>query len=618
MKQYISAILALVLFASAKPVLSSDNGGDIFVSLTRKAEPAEKLPVNVTNISNAEISEKKPLALSDVLTDQTGVSYGLNGTIGGTVNLMLRGSTPEQVLVLLDGQRMNDISMGSIDLGTIPTENIDRVEIIRGGLSSMYGTGALGGVINIITKQASDSAPNLDLSFSGGSFNTRKYSVNMQAKKDDLSAFVSAGKTLSDGYRNDSDFSGNDFFAKFGFNGRSAGQFGLTASFNTDDFGFPGQAQTASGQPLTPDKYDGTLEKAATYASRQKDYKSYWRADNTKSWDSLTLKSSVYTTFKDSKYTDPYTDDDYRSSIFGGDVQLSNGIGTTFGAEWWEEMFKRFDNLAGAAVIDRSRVNTAGYVQQEIYSGKFGLIPSVRFDQNSVFNGVASPHLTATYQANDRVKLSANSGKVWRAPAFDDLYFNSFYFVGDPNLKPEEGIASDAGVEYKTDNWKTSVTAFLTDTKYLITSVPGANGVFDAVNLGQTRQSGVEYEFSQKIASGLYHKLNYTYLSARDTIKDKPLVYRPQDTVNYGLSYTTKANTRFDASAQYVSGMETNQTPSSLPSYGLLNLGISQKFKDAELWVKVDNVTNKIYQTRLGYPLPGTVYSAGLSVKFWD
>jgi len=618
MKRYIYLALAAFIFISYTQASASDNGGDIFVSLTRKEEPSEKLPVNVTNISNAEISEKKPTTLADLLTDQTGVTFGRVGTIGGTVSLMLRGSTPEQVLVLLDGQRMNDISFGTIDLGTIPTENIDHIEIIRGGMSSMYGTGAFGGIINIITKKEADCAPGLGLSVSEGSFNTQSYSVNMQAKKKNVSAFFSANKTLSDGYRNDSDYDGKDLFAKFGFNSSGSGEFGLTASFNSNDFGFPGQATDANGNPLTTDEYNGTLEKAATFASRQRDTKSYWKADNTRSWESLTLKSSVYSSFKDSLYTDPFTDDDYRSSVFGGNSQLSNGAGTTAGAEWWEEIFKRTDNLANVTAIDKSRVDTALYIQQELYTGKFGLIPSVRYDENSVFGGVACPHVTVTYRPAEHIKLSANSGKVWRAPTFDDLFFNNVYFAGNPDLKPEEGIASDIGLEYKTMEWRTSVAVFLTETKNLLTSMPDSNGIYHAVNLGQTRQSGVEYEFSQKLASGLYQKFNYTYLDARDTLNDKPLVYRPHDSANYGLSFLTPACTRFDVSAQYVGEVQTGVTPSSLPEYALLNLGISQKFKDWEIWVKVDNVMNKLYQTRLGYPLPGVVYSTGLNVKFWD
>jgi outer membrane cobalamin receptor len=589
------------------------------------------MPVNVTSVSNAQIKENNYRTVADAVNSQPSVSYGQYGTLGGQVNIMLRGSTSEEVLVLVDGRRINSVSMGLVDLGTIPLDNVDRIEIIRGGACALYGTSAFGGCVNIITKKATDETPSLDLSVTGGSFNTQRYNMAVQAKKEKLSVFASAGQTLSDGYRQNSDFRGNDFTAKFGLDLSNAGQFELSTIFHTDKSGVPGLG-------ITLDKYDGTTEKlASTPDARQTNANASWKLEHLKSWDAYSLKSTVYSTNKDGTYEVPsyFEDQEYKTLIFGGEEQFYNRIGTTAGIEWWEEMYKQLNNLAGVTQMDKSRVTTAGYVQQELKYGKFIATPSVRFDANSAFDNIFSPHLTVIFQANETVKLSANSGKVWRAPTFNELYWPldtsifsgvTYVTLGNLSLVPEEGVASDVGAEYSFNSFKTKLTAFYTESKDLIswdTTVDPVTGIVTTMpeNIGKSIQTGSEFEVSQKIVSGLYHKLNYTYLWAEDTVNNTPLIYRPRNTVNYDISYLTAWNMTFDAQVQYISSQETGTTPTELPEFALLNFGVTQKIKDFNVWGKVNNLTDKKYQSRAsfngGYPLPGINFSAGLTVKFW-
>ena len=633
MSRYISTLLTLIIIA-ANSTLASDNSGDVFLSLTRKPEQLESLPVNITSISSEEMENTKPLDVSDALTNQPGINISRIGTAGSDATVMIRGASSDQVLVMIDGRRANDPATGIASLSMIPLNGIDRVEIIRGGASAIYGTGASGGVINIITKTPKENSPAIELNMNTGSFATTAYGLSLHSAKGPLSVFVTAGKETSEGWRQNSDYSMNNFLGNFIYDAGRAGTFTLTASYVNDNLGVPGTG-------IFVDQYDGHTELLAeTPFARQTDSNDNCKLEHAKSWENYSLKTCVYASDKDNTFKNPpqSMDQDNGTFVFGSESQLSNDRGTMLGAEWWEESYKQKDLFAGVTSVDKDRITTAVYVQQELKTGKFNFIPSVRYDQNSIFGGIPCPHLCAVYAANDSIKISGNSGKVWRAPTFDDLYYplDPYGEVGNPALIPEQGIASDIGAELKFSDSSMKLDFFSIQMQNLIIWQPvGATG-WTPTNIGQSVQAGAEFEFGQKLMSGLYHKLNYTYLWAQDTSPltsgdanaQKQLFYRPRNTVNYSVNYTTFWKINVGIQAQYISERETGQSvPATLPYYTIYNFIVSKKIKDWNIWAKADNFTDERYQTRVGYdsnynpagyPLPGATYSTGVTIKFWD
>jgi outer membrane cobalamin receptor len=562
-----------------------------------------------------------------------GLTPGRYGTLGAVSNIMIRGSSAEQVLVLIDGRRINDPAMGIVDVGLIPTENIERIEIIRGGASAIYGTSAFGGMVNIITKRPADEALKTELGYSAASFDTHHFRLNFDVKRDRLSGLFTAGRTLSAGWRENSDYSNRTFFTRLGYDAGTWGTFDLSGSSFRSDTGVPGMG-------VSLDQYDGTREKqASTPDARQTEDRSYIRLEDCKRFDSGdAVKAVCYGSNNDTDYRVPSwaKDDRYASAVFGDELQFMSRFGTTVGMEWWQELYRQTNNVTATTPIDRSRISSAVYLQQELRLGRFGLIPSLRYDDNSSFGGIYSPRITVTLQASDALKLSGNAGKAWRAPTFNELYWardvnvfwgTTYVTVGNTALKPEEGISSDIGAEYTHRLFKCRATAFLTDSKDLISwqqiSDPGTNTVTTIpMNIGKARQTGLELEWSQRIVSGLYHQLNYTYLWAEDRDRKTVLPYRPRHTANYALSFLTARGTCLSADLKYVSPQETGDdfppVVSALPEYALLGATVTQRFAaSAELWFRAENITDKQYQTRLEYPLPGRTFSAGLNIRFW-
>ena len=613
-----SAVLAAIFFIITAVPLRVSGGGtqDVFLSLTRNTEEIKKMPTSVSVISSKQIAESRSATVGELLGREYGIVASEKGTLGSESTVFLRGASAEEALVLIDGRKINDNSTGTADLSGIPLGSVERVEIIRGSASSVYGTSAFGGVINIITKKDLSGAPLAELGVSGGSYNRQSHKLTVSVNKEKSYGMIDADVLHSDGWRENSAFDSLNVFARAGFKTELCGNFDLSGSSYRSSLGSAG---IITG--LTPSGYkNGNEKKASTPDAKQDETRTYAKLEHKISIRKGELKTGIYVSNGFLHYKDPLwmQDDENNSSSYGGDIQFDAACGTTIGAEVAQESLLRKDKLTDVKVIDKSRSNGAGFLQKKISVDKLSLIPSVRFDSNSVFGNVFVPRISVIYNVNDSLKLSANSGKAWRAPTFNELYYKDNYgSSGNPELEPEEGISSDLGLSYDGSLFAASFTGFLTDSKNLI------QWEYDPVdyssvtkNVGKSRQSGGEMVFRHRIKEGLTHNINYTYLWAEDTENNQWLTYRPCNRINYGVTYLPFANARINAQAQYVSPQSTGSTPDALSEYATLDLAFAYQLKSSDIWLKVDNITDKFYQTRLGYPIPGRTLSGGVNYRF--
>ena len=601
-----------ILFADESP---------LFLSLTRRAQSLDQMPANVSVITAKEIERENARTVGEALEGMIGITEGVYGTYGSVNNLSIRGSTSEQVLVLIDGRRINDPASGLADAGTIPVDNIDRIEIIRGGASAVYGSSAFGGAINIITKRNVAEIPAIDVGASYGDFNTRKLSLGVSISSGPLSGMITAGKLASDGWRKNSEYDSRNVFVRLGYDIGTYGTLDLSGSVFNSEAGVPGPGATL-------DQYDGTIERTASSPDANQDQNTqYIRLEHQKQWDDDILKTALYTSRNRIDYNDPkvYSDpggfsfgpSDTRSHslTWGGEIQLATGEGTVIGTEWWRDSVVNSDFILGADTVDRSRDSVAAYFLHELQTGRFSATPGIRIDTISSFGTIASPKITVLYRLDERWKFSVNMGRSWRAPTMNELYWSDPSMHGNPHLSPEEGITSDIGAEFSGQASQGKCMLFLTRADNLITWRPNPlTFIYEAVNISRSQQAGIELELSQRIIQGLYHKANYTYLWAKDTENNTVLPYRPMHTLKYEAAYLFPWNTKLSANVRYYSKQETG-TLSNLPAYTLTGLRIAQKVSEMEIWASVDNIADIKYQTRLGFPLPGRTLAAGLSAR---
>ncbi|MDR1940846.1 MAG: TonB-dependent receptor [Endomicrobium sp.] len=583
---------------------------DVFLSLTKYDVKTEELPTNVTVITQEDIENKHVETLGELLANEAGIFYKTNGTAGDMPTVFMRGAAnAARTLVLIDGHRVNNAGDGSANFAAIPASVIERVEIIRGSGSAVYGTGAFGGVINVITKKAKAQSPIADFGFSYGSNETFNPYTVIQHSADNLSLLLGGNIYQTNGYRPNSDYKGTNLL----FNGsiNITGNSSLTLSANSydADFGYPG-----SQIYLDP--------------GRRKDHAEYARAEYNLNIDDKTLKVSVYHSeneiFNDSAqifYGVDYGDHSKTSNKTQG-VQADFIIKSfLFGAEFYKEYYNTQNTVDGGITsgilnVDKNRDTVGFYAQWNAAFGKLHLIPSLRYDYNSAYYGIFTPSFSAVYNILQNLKVAGNVGKVWRAPTFNDLYSQ---WGANPGLKPEEGVSSDIGIEFTQDKIKASVTGYYINSDNLIIS--NANTGYIPENIDKSQQYGVEIGLGYIITKWLNASVNYTYLNAEnksEIYKGKKLQFSPQNTLNAVLNIKPLEELLFSATVGFKDKYYYDADNSiEMNGFSTLDLSVNYRLNEKiSFWIKGFNIANADYQIVDGYPMPKAAIYFGTNVKF--
>jgi outer membrane cobalamin receptor len=615
MRKFISllAVLSLAVSVFTQTVIAADyeeeneDGQEVFLSLTKTAEPLRDLTTNLTIITEEDIKEKNAKNLGEVVDGEAGVSYKSYGPVGQSQSIYMRGCTAGQVLVLIDGRPVNDIGTGGgADFTAIPASMIERVEIIRGSGAALYGTGAFGGVINVITKKATPLTPNVNPYFSYGTFNTINAGVTGAYANDKISILVAPSLLSSDGYRVNSFYNSKNIFGKIGYNITDDSEITLSGQAYNADLGNPGSLTWASS---TAKQYEDNNYLKFDYNLKTEDF-----------YVNVTGYNANYTRKAGDVTGDPYMDylNKYNTVNTGVKGNVTYKEMLTLGLEWDKTEFKQKDLLLGAEKINRSRENAAAYLQAHIVLGNLTLIPTVRGDKNTDYEDVFTPALSAVFKVTDEIKVSGNVSKVWNAPTFGQIYGDDTWYAPAPNLKPEKGVSSDLGVEYNNGTIGVALTGFYITSEDLIQNIYNpSTWMYQAQNVDEARQYGYEVEANYNMTKDIKHKLNYTYLRAEDTKTHTDLIYKPMHTLNYVLSVSPVKQLKISADVSYVT-TTLCETGDYLKDYCLVSARADyQIMKYVSLWVKGDNLTNDDkYQLSYDYPMPGITGTVGIDVRF--
>lgn len=602
----------------------------VFIGL-RKEVPVEKTATNITVISGDEIKNSNAKNAGEVLENKTGIAdVSKYGTLGAQSELRIRsgGASAQQVLVMVDGRPVNDTSLGSANLTEIPSNNIERIEILRGPASALYGANALGGVVNIITKKAIDEKPKTEIGMEKGSFNTQNYKMNFTARPGKLNIFLSGGKNITDGFRDNSDYNSTDLSAKIGYDFEEYGELYLNNGLLTSKLGAPGANNTPLGE------WDNHKEKAASSPNaNQKDEKFYSQLEHKIIIANAPLKTNLYWDTQKRTYKDPdwFTDtiSEPENMGFNSQIEISDMI---MGIDERTEKFNRTDNRA--KTISKNRDNYAGFVQRTFEINKLSLTPGVRYDYNSSYKDSTNPRISGVYRLTKKIKLSANIGTAFRAPTFEDLYSPYISWgigdtQGNPDLKPEKSIGADVGCEYKiSESLLSKITLAYIDILDLIEwkniSADAAYDKYRPVNVGAALSRVGELEFENKISKKLAQNLNYTFLESKEKNETGIYQYRqytPKHRINYMLNYSAPLELKTKLAVGYIHKQiwkDIWELEHKVPGYTVADLKISRNILQSEVYFSCENIFNKRYFARENYPLPGRTYSAGINLHLWD
>ncbi|OGV68600.1 MAG: hypothetical protein A2283_12585 [Lentisphaerae bacterium RIFOXYA12_FULL_48_11] len=594
--------------------LATNELGTIVVTGTRIPHALNDVGVSASVISKERIEEMKAQNVGEALRESAGARVNSYGAMGAGSSISLRGSTANQVLVMVDGRPVNLPSVGSADLSMYPVDQIERIEVIRGPASVLYGANALAGVVNIVTKDVPDKLLT-EASASYGTFDTRIFRLSNGAKIGDLGYLITASQNSSDGYRTNSACDGYHVSGKVNYDLSQDSRLIFSTGYSRQDKGIPGAIIWPSPNCTQDDErywFDATHKVEFGKNS------------------CLTSKVFLNQHWQEYKDTDLFTDDISRNQQLGLDVQQTLPLGDRhllLGGIFFErDNVNIINDITGGSRIGgkQNLTTTAIYLQDEIsLSESLIVTPGLRCDVQSEYGTEVSPKVSGLYRFTDKTSLRASVGRGFRAPTIDDLYWRDDYSAGNPDLKPEKSIGYDVGIQHEFGSKNLfQVTLFRSEVENLITwADTQGNGIWEACNIDKACLQGVETEVNLQCTKQVSIKLSYTFLDARDTGEEyhnQYLRYKPKHKGGCRLQYQGERGLKVNLGAEYTdSAYSDRANTSEVDGFVLVDTSVSQTVgKGTEIFVSGKNLLDQEYEVIKGYPMPGTIVMSGVKVIF--
>jgi len=596
--------------ARAQEVFDLD---EITVSSTKAGAqtPLDRTGATVQVITQEQLEQADETTLAEFLARQPGISVSANGGIGANTTLRIRGLDGKYIKVLVNGIDVTDPSstQAQFNWGGLTTANLGRVEILKGSSSSLYGSRAVGGVVNISTIQRPEE-PGSETTFAveGGSHETYR---------------AAAGYAYS-GERGGLTF-GIDRITTNGFSAKSG-------AGNTEADGYQATQITLSADVMATDRLKLGL---SAYALESEGDYDEWSGDGTAPFDERnttesrgvrayaelmtgavdhTLSFTYFTTdrLSSSNGFDTTFDGDRKRIDYTGNYAASDVLTLTFGADWEEESFN--------TGTDTGSVETTGIFGEILYAATpdLDLSASLRLDDHSTFGDYVTGRLAAAYRLSGATTLRAVASTGFRAPSLYEL--NSTLY-GNATLQPEESTSFELGVEHEFGAGRSvKATAFHTRIDNLIQFVTLTawplpfTGQYQQV-AGESTSQGVELsgEWAVNDWLGLYG--NYTYTDAEDATGAR-LVRVPGHDVTLGLGGEFATGWTGDLNLRHVAD-RPDDSGQVMEDYTVVNAGVTYAFTDnAEGYLRIENLLDTSYETAASYQASGRALYVGLRASF--
>lgn len=601
-------ILPFVLLSSAA---YAQQLPPVIVTANRTPLPADHSGSSVSIITREELEKRGITQIYDALAFVPGMAVSRNGGIGGTSTVRLRGSSSGQVKVMVDGMVLNDPSNvdGSYDFNILNVNAIERIEVVRGPQSTLYGSDAMGGVINIITRKGEGMAERSAF-VEGGSYNSFETGAGLYDSHNSWQYGVEARHFQTDGFSHSSAGNERDGTENAALNA-SLG-YAISDTVQLDAQGSYSRIYS-DFDPFTTLDGPAHLEKEIYTGQLKTEW--HMRED----WlQSLSLQA-IQT---DRSFDEPMGF--YRYSTFDGNtvateyqstLQLSDNQTLVAGLRSENQSAKTTSTFGGitATDLDASTDNHAIFTEYLANLGEnTALTLGGRYDHHEIFGSHVTERATLSHKLNEgATRLHASIGTGYKAPTLYQLY--SAY--GSASLNPEKSIGADAGVEqtFLDNHLRLSSTVFYNDFDDLIDFDPQS---FLYTNIAKARSYGVENEALFDVTDAWLVKAGYTYLNAEDTHTGNVLPRRPKHSFTLGSAYTWPHEATLGFDLRYVSRQLDNAySPDYTGAFTVINLygdyPMSEKW---EIYGRIDNLFDRNYQEALHFNSTGLAAYGGIRV----
>jgi vitamin B12 transporter len=485
---YAALLLAVSVVASAASPNQAETLQPVVVTATRTPQSIGDALAPVTVITRADIERLQPVSVQDLLTGLPGVSFANSGGIGQQTSLFLRGTNSTHTLVLVDGVRIGTVGAGLPAFEQLPVDQIERIEIVRGPRSSLYGADAVGGVIQIFTRQGNaGEGMTPSFSVSGGSNDTWDSQLGVSGGSERAWYNLSVGAQYTHGINSCRHGAGTVFAGCFANEPDDDGYRAYNGLFNAGYRWDNGAELTGNFLRTTSFvDYDGSFQNRSRHA--QQVAGAHLAFAPTAIWNAtLNVGQSLdkATNFHDASYAG-FADSRRNQASWQNDINLAPNQLLTLGADYQQE---HVDSDTG--YLRSTRDNVAGYA---LYQGGFGANEaqlSVRRDHNQQFGNHTTGAAAWGYHFAGGLLLTASYGTAFHAPTFNDLYYPSypgFPPSADPHLKPETSRNVELGLGAHRATWHWQLNAYQNDIRQLI----ALDANFTPGNISRARIRGVE------------------------------------------------------------------------------------------------------------------------------
>lgn len=591
---------ALVLWCSGA-LYSQDeiDLGEIVVTATKTEKPIEEVVNNITVITPNKIENKNSLTLSDLIRDISGVDVSRTGSFGSTTSIFLRGCEAKHTQILIDGIKLQDAmsidrSFGSAHL--IISNNFERVEILKGSQSVLYGSDAIGGVINIIT---SKEKKGVSLFMENGAYNSSKIDLQVQDKIKKFSYNLSLLKLTTDGYSSADEKDGNK--EKDGYDNTT---YSLNLQYKNIGFllhKIEGRTEIDGWDWVNNKLVDADFV-SFTNTKIFSPYINYNISQNL----TQNLRYSKVENIRDdmlSSWPEIYSSEVERFELQNNYRIKNNDI--IFGYEKEEEK-------GSSKFFDKKEAETSSYyLQNQIKSKNFIVNTGLRYIKHSKFGKENVFKSSFGYLIDNlglRIKTNYSTG--FNTPSLYQLFDQ---WSGEPNLKPEEAKSFDMGFDKKfKDKIYLDMTYFNNKFENLIQYVPiGWAGKYK--NIGKAKTSGIETSVIFNLTRRLSLNTQYTITKTENEITGEELLKRPKNKFGAGLKYNFKSGSLNLYNLH--TGKRKDFPYVELPPYNKTDLTILYHIGDNQIIAKIENLLDKYYQETKGYGTPGRSFYLGLRKK---
>ncbi|MDX4048389.1 TonB-dependent receptor [Aliarcobacter skirrowii] len=573
-------------------------------SATKSEQKLKDVTANVDVITVEDIESRKFKTVAEALNSLSGVSISSNGGIGQTSSVYLRGMDSKRTLVLIDGIRYNDITTpnGAANFEHLMINDIERIEVIKGAQSSIWGADASAGVINIITKSSQDGTHG-NASVEYGRYDTKIAKANISHKNENFDAKLGVVRVDTDGFSAKSPKSSEaKNYEDDGYENTTAN---LKLGYNFND---SNRVSTSYEIIDTKVNFDSTPNDKISKANTLTHLANITYENRNDI--ALTKVYGNYTDIKrDSKSSSGTSNFRGKVKEYGLNTSIDylNSSNVTIGADYKDfedkEMNKDYDNKG----IFISNTN-------KFFNDKTIFTQALRYDKYSDFENKTTGKIGIKQYIVDDLNISSNYGTGYNVPTIYQLFepAGTWGPVGNINLEPEKTKGYDFGIEYKGF----SLTYFNTKVKNMIDWGNGYENI-----KGTSKIKGTEIAYKNEVVEDTFLNLSYTNLSAKDS-KDKKLQNRPTNKFNFGVDYYGLKDFHFNVNGEYIG---TRYSPNinwgnpdvKTGNYTIWNAVVDYDIsKNFSTYLKLDNIFNKDYQIVDGYATSQRAAYVGLKASF--